>query len=91
MTFSLDATTAAQLARTAARLQTSKSAVVREAIAEYAARAGRMSEAERRKALRSFDELVHKIPQRRAIEVDEELAALRRARRAGGRRSPSEP
>ena len=91
MTFSLDETTAAQLARTAERLQTSKSAVVREAIAEYAARAGRMSEAERRKALRSFDELVHKIPQRRAIEVDEELAALRRARRAGGRRSPSEP
>ncbi len=91
MTFSLDETTAAQLARTAERLRTSKSAVVREAVAEYAARAGRMSEAERRKALRAFDELVYRIPQRPAVEVDEELAALRRTRRAGGRRSPSEP
>ncbi len=91
MTFSLDEKTAAQLARTAERLHTSKSAVVREAVAEYAARAGRMSEAERRKALRAFDELVHKIPQRPAVEVDEELASLRRARRAGGRRSPIEP
>ncbi|MBP9143748.1 MAG: ribbon-helix-helix protein, CopG family [Thermoanaerobaculia bacterium] len=90
MTFSLDETTAAQLARTAERLRTSKSAVVREAVAEYAARAGRMSEAERRKALRAFDELVHKIPARPAIEVDGELASLRRARRAGGRRSPAE-
>jgi hypothetical protein len=50
-----------------------------------------MSEAERRKALRAFDELVHKIPVRPAVEVDEELASLRRARRAGGRRSPTEP
>jgi predicted transcriptional regulator len=91
MTFSLDETTAAQLARTAERLQTSKSAVVREAVAEYAARAGRMSEAERHKALRAFDELVPRIPQRPASEVDEELAAVRRARRAGGRRSPIEP
>ena len=91
MTFSLDETTAAQLARTAERLRTSKSAVVREAIAEYAARAGRMGEAERRKALRAFDDLVPRIPQRPAVEVDEELASLRRARRAGGRRSPSAP
>ncbi len=91
MTFSLDEATAARLARTAERLRTSKSAVVREAVAEYAARAGRMSEAERRKALRAFDELVPRIPQRPAAEVDEELAALRRARRAGGRRSPSAP
>ena len=42
MTFSLDERTAAQLTRTAERLQTSKSAVVREAVAEYAARAGAM-------------------------------------------------
>ena len=91
MTFRLDETTAAQLARTAERMHTSKSAVVREAVAEYAARAGRMSETERRKTLRAFDELVPRIPHRPAAEVDEELAALRRARRAGGRRSPAEP
>jgi|JI10StandDraft_1071094.scaffolds.fasta_scaffold1260839_1 predicted transcriptional regulator len=91
MTFSLDETTAAQLERTAERLQTSKSAVVREAVAEYAARAGRMSAAEQRKALRAFDDLVPKIPSRPANAVDEELAALRRERRSGGRRSPSEP
>jgi len=89
MTFSLDDTTAAQLARTAERLQTSKSAVVREAVAEYAARAGRMSEAERRRALRAFDELVDKIPQGPAARIDEELASLVRARHEGGRRSTS--
>lgn len=91
MTFSLDDKTAAQLARTAERLQISKSAVVREAVADYAARAGRMSETERRKALRAFDEMVGKIPLGPAAAVDAELASLTLARRHGGRRSATEP
>lgn len=87
MTFSLDRETASKLARTAARLRISKSAVVREAVSEYDARAGRMSEAERRKALQVFDTLVAKIPRRTAATVDRELEALAASRRAGGRRS----
>jgi predicted transcriptional regulator len=86
MTFHLDDETAARLERTAARLKTSKSAVVREAVAEYAARAGQLSESERREALRTFDDFVGRIPKTAAAAVDEELAALARARRRGGRR-----
>lgn len=85
MTFSLDAATAQELDRTAERLRLPKSHVVREAIHEYAARAGRLSESERRRLLRAFDELVPQIPQRDQSEVDAELAEIRRARRAGGR------
>lgn len=85
MTFSLDRATAARLSRAAERLGKPKSAVVREAIAEYAARVGQLSEAERREALRIFDRLVPAIPPRPATAVDAELAELRRARRAGGR------
>ncbi len=85
MTFSLDEPTARRLEQTAERLSLAKSEVVREAIAEYAARAGRLSEAERRKLLEAFDRHVPAIPERPAAEVDRELEALRRARRSGGR------
>jgi hypothetical protein len=47
---------------------------------------GRLSERERVRMLRAFDELVPRIPARSAVEVDRELRAIRRARRAGGRR-----
>lgn len=87
MTFSLDEATARELERTSERLERPKSQVVREAIHEYAARAGRLSERERRHLLQRFDELVPKIPLRPASEVEAELAEIRRARRAGGRRS----
>ncbi|MEO7794258.1 MAG: ribbon-helix-helix protein, CopG family [Thermoanaerobaculia bacterium] len=90
MTFSLDEESAAQLARTAERLRMSKSAVVREAVADYAARAGRLSEAERLRALQLFDELVEKIPRSSAAKVDKELVSVTRSRRQGGRRSPSD-
>jgi len=49
------------------------------------ARVGRLSEAEQRELLRSFDRVVPAIPTRPAVEVDAELAAVRRARRAGVR------
>lgn len=85
MTFSLDEATARELGRTAQRLQVPKSRVVREAIHEYAARAGRLSEGERRHLLRVFDELVPQIPSRDVSEVEAELAEVRRSRRGGGR------
>ena len=85
MTFSLDRPTAARLEQAAQRLGKAKSEVVREAIEEYAARVGRLSESERRELLRSFDRLVPAIPLRSAAEADSELAEVRRERRAGGR------
>jgi hypothetical protein len=86
MTFSLDELTAARLNDTAASLHKPKSEIVREAILDYAERAGRLTEAERHRLLGVFDELVPAIPPRPEEEVDEELAELRHARRLGGRR-----
>lgn len=91
MTFSLDRATAARLQQAAQRTGKAKSEVVREAIEEYAARIGRLSERERLELLRSFDRLVTAIPVRPAAEVDAELAELRAARRTGGRQSSDNP
>lgn len=87
MTFTLDAETAARLDRTAARLGMSMSGVVREAVREYTARVGKLSESERTRLLSTFDEVTARIPLRPAAAVARELAALRKARRGGGRRS----
>jgi predicted DNA-binding protein len=87
MTFSLDRTTAARLQQAAERTGKPKSEVVREAIADYAARVGRLSEGERLELLRRFDRLVPAIPRRPVAEVEAELAEVRAARRSGGRRS----
>lgn len=88
VTFTLDQPTVARLAEAAARLAMPKSQVVREAILEYYDRIGRLSERERLSLLRTFDDVVPRIPAREAGEVERELKALRRARRSGGRRSP---
>jgi hypothetical protein len=87
MTFTLDQETAARIDRTAQRLDIPKSAVVREAVAEYAARAGRLSEQERRRMLKVFDDVIERIPRQPARATDAELAAIRRARTQGGRRT----
>lgn len=84
-TFSLDDETIRCLEQAADRLRRSKSQVVREAIRDYAARADRLSEAERLRLLRCLDEAVASIPGRSAEGVDRELAELRETRRRGGR------
>ncbi len=89
MTFSLDEATASTLRRTAESLRKSKSEVVREAILDYSERVGRLTEAEKRRLLEAFDELVPAIPSRPQDEVDRELDAIREARRGGGRLHPS--
>ena len=89
VTFSLDDQTVAHIRRTAARLRKAQSQVVREAVAEYAARSDRLSEVERRQALAVLERLREAKPTRKATEVDEELRDLRAARRAGGRRHQS--
>ncbi len=84
-TFTLDEETEIALRRTAERLSKAKSEVVREAIQEYGARVGRLSEAERLRLLAVFDEQVPRIPERPLAEVEAELEEIRSRRRAGGR------
>ena len=87
VTFTFDQSTVDTLDRTAARVGKPKSQVVREAIHDYAERVGRLSERERLKMLRTFDEFVERIPERPLREVDAEIEDIRRLRRGGGRRS----
>ncbi len=87
VTFSLDETTVATIRQTAARLRKPQSHVVREAVAEYAARADQLSEGERQHALGVLERLRDGKATRSAADVDRELRALRAGRRAGGRRS----
>jgi hypothetical protein len=87
MTFSLDEGTAARLRTAAERLGKPQSQVVREAVAEYADRIGRLSDSERAAMLQAFDRLVPSLPSRPAMDVDAEIRQLRAARRRGGRRS----
>jgi predicted transcriptional regulator len=86
VTFSLDDATVDQIRRTAARLRKPQSHVVRDAVADYAARADRLSERERRHLMSVLEGLRDARPTRPAAEVDAERRSLRRARRAGGRR-----
>lgn len=85
MTFTLDAETADRIDRTAESLGMPKSAIVREAVSEYAARAGRLTEGERLRMLAKFDDLVPRIPARAARDVEREIATIRVARHKGGR------
>lgn len=87
-TFSLDEATIAEIRRTAARLRKPQSHVIREAVADYAARADRLSERERLHLLGVLERLRGQKPTRSRAEVDAELAAIRSARRAGGRHHP---
>jgi hypothetical protein len=79
----------ARLQDAATRLTMPKSEVVRAAIAEYYDKIGRLSERERLRLLRGFDELVPRIPERSLASVERELESIRRARRAGGPRHAS--
>jgi predicted DNA-binding protein len=86
VTYTIDAATVARLEQTAQRLGKPKSQVVREAINDYAARVGRLSEGERLRMLRTFDEVLERIPEDRSVDdVDAELEQIRAARRSRGR------
>ena len=89
VTFSLDSRTVGLLNDAARRLLKPKSAVVRDAIQDFHCRIGRLSEAERIRLLTAFDDLVPKIKERPAADVDREIREIRVARRGGGRRTPA--
>ncbi|MBT8461595.1 MAG: ribbon-helix-helix protein, CopG family [Gemmatimonadetes bacterium] len=90
VTFTLDEKTVGQIDRAARFLRIPKSKVVREAIGEYSANLGRLSEEERERMLKILDEALAAGPTRPQEEVEQELREIREARRGGGRRTPSE-
>ena len=87
VTFTLDERTIRCIEDAARRLGCPKSAVIRESVQDFHQNLGRLSETERQRMLRVFDELVPAIPKRSHAAARREQAALRRARRSGGRRS----
>ena len=90
VTFTLDEQTVGKLQDASERLSKPKSEIVREAVLDYHARIGRLSEAERIRILRSLDELAPLVPKRSRADVDRELREIRLARQAGGRLTPAE-
>jgi hypothetical protein len=77
----------AKVTFTVERLRKSQSLVFREAIAEYAARAGRLTDAEQRHMLATIDRMLQRPATRSAADVTRETQGVRRARRQGGRRT----
>ena len=88
VTFTLDDETVRRLRVTSHRLGKPQSQVVREAVQDYAARVGRLSEVERLRMLKTFDDVIGRIPPRPEEDVDRELKQIRQARRGSGRRHP---
>ncbi len=86
VTFTLDDETVARIRQTAARLDKPQSQIVRDAVHDFALRAGRLSERERLHLLSTLDAIAARRPTRTTAEVDRELKDTRAARRAGGRR-----
>jgi hypothetical protein len=84
VTFTLDDETVARLRRSAERLQRPQSAVVRDAIADYADRVGRLSERERAHLLGVLDAFTSRPPTRPVAAVRAELSEIRASRRAAG-------
>lgn len=95
LTFSVDHSTVERLRKVSARLRMPQSQIVREAVAEYAARADRLSDAERARMLGILDDVIG-APRasgaagaqgmRRAADVDAEIDGIRRSRRLAGAR-----
>lgn len=88
MTFTLDEETVRKIRKLAERTKKPQSLIVREAVAHYSARDEKMTDEERQRWLRTFDELVARIPPRPREDIDRELRDIRAARRSRGRRHP---
>jgi hypothetical protein len=91
-TFTLDEQAAEALRRAAARLNKPQSAVVREAIQDYASRTGcfRLGEDERKHMLGVIDRMMARASERTQAAVNAEIRWIRVARKTGGRRTKSE-
>jgi metal-responsive CopG/Arc/MetJ family transcriptional regulator len=89
VTFTFDEATVDQLRRTAARVRKPQSRVVREAIRDYAEKADRLTDDERRRMLAVLDRAMQRQPSRTAADVEAELREVRAARRRWGARPPA--
>ena len=90
MTFTFDDETVEMLRRAASRMKKSQSLFVREAIQDYANRADRLSDDERRRMLKVLDRMAMRTSKRTSGEVDAEISEVRAARKTGGRASRTE-
>lgn len=80
VTYSLDDATVRRIRRTADRMGKPQSQVVREAVAEYAVRTDRLSEAERLRMLEVLDRWRKDRAPRSREGVESELREIRRSR-----------
>ena len=85
VTFSLDDKTIATLRHTAARLRKPQSAVVREAVAHYAAQEDMTSPEERERILKVIAYMKTLPPSGPHSEAEREIREIRRSRRTGWR------
>src|SRR5438309_1105801 len=75
VTFTLDDQTIRRLQNAAERTKKAKSQVVREAIADYHERIGKLSETERLRLIKVMEEILASPPTRPQEEADREIAA----------------
>ena len=83
VTFSLDEDTVRTLRRVAERTRKPQSLVVREAVAEYAAREEKLPDHERQRRLDVLRDLKHQPVTASREDVDRELRELRASRKTG--------
>ena len=88
MTFTLDDDTVAKLKRAATRFDKPQSWVVREAVADYAAKSDMLTPEEKARMLAALGRLRQAPIEKTSAEVDREIAEIRASRRAAGRRRP---
>jgi predicted transcriptional regulator len=88
MTFTLDDDTVAKLKRAAARHKKPQSWVVREAVADYAAKSDMLSPEEKTRMLAVLERLRQSPIEKTSAEVDREIAEIRATRRASSLRRP---
>ncbi len=88
VTFTVDQQTIDRLNDAAERTKKPKSEVVREAIADYHERIGKLSETERLRLIKIMEDIMSRPPTRPQEEVDRELAEIRELRRLPGRLHP---
>lgn len=86
VTFTLDEDTIRTIRTIAERRHKPQSLVVREAVALYGTHEEKLDDDERQRRLRVLDALGSRPPTRTQAAVDQEVADIRRARRAGWRR-----
>jgi predicted DNA-binding protein len=87
LTFSLDDTTTQLLRETAERTRKPQSLIVREAIAQYAAREDMLSTAERERLTGVLQRIKRRPVTRTQSDVDRELQEIKRSRRTGWSRT----